>query len=380
MPMRTIYLDNSATTRPTDAVIEAMASCMRSGYHNPSSLYADALAAEKLMDACRAAIQGEFGPGQVVFTSGGTEANNLAILGGLTSLRGTGRVLFSAGEHASVREACAVAERLGFEAQEIPLLPDGTVDLSEAEQLLTKDTRLICVMQVNNETGAIQPISEVASLKERLCPQAMLHVDAVQGFLRHPLPTRGVSSVALSGHKIHAPKGIGALWLKSGIRVQPLTHGGGQERGLRSGTENTPGIAGLLAAMAAFPKTNAMRGQKLKLWRMLAEGVPSLRVNGPVPDADNAADHILNVSFFPVRSETMLHALEGEGTLVGNGAACSSKKARISLVLKAMGIPPRDAECAIRFSLNPYLSEADIEAAAEATIRCYERLKGFVRR
>lgn len=378
--MRTIYLDNSATTPPTDAVIEAMASCMRVGYHNPSSLYADALAAEKQMDACRAAIRSHLGPGQVVFTSGGTEANNLAILGGLASMRAGGRVLFSAGEHASVREACLAAECLGFEAAALPLMTDGTLDLAAAERMLTPDTRLICLMQVNNETGAIQPIEEVVKLKERLCPHAMLHVDAVQGFLRHALPSGGITSVSLSGHKVHGPKGIGALWCKSGTKLQPLTHGGGQERGLRPGTENTPGIAGLFAAINAYPRANTMRSQKVLLWRLLLEGVPSLRVNGPAPDVSKAADHILNVSFFPVRAETMLHALEAEGVLVGNGSACSSRRVQTSRVLKAMGVPAGNAECAVRFSLSPYLSDADIEQAARAAVRCYERLKGFVRR
>lgn len=377
-----IYLDNSATTQPTQAVVDAMAAAMREGFYNPSSLYAQAVAAEKQMEACRASVQQSLGAGRVLFTSGGTEANNLAILGALAAMRGRGRVLYSAGEHACVVEACVAAESMGFHAEELPLDAQGKVDLDALAAQLGDDVSMVCLMQVNNEMGAIQPLAEVAQLMKRHCPQAWLHVDAVQGFLRHPLnPSAiGASSVAMSAHKIHGPKGVGALWLAQGTKLSPRVFGGGQESGLRPGTENTPGIAGFLAAQDEYPKNHAMRSLKLQLWHTLAQAIPPLRVNGPRPDSPLAADHILNVSFAPVRAQTMLHALEGEGVLVGNGSACSSKKARVSRVLRAMRVPDEQAQCAIRFSLNPYLTQDEMDAAAQAVLRCYERLKGFVRR
>ncbi len=380
--MGTIYLDNSATTQPSQAVVDAMTQAMTQTYHNPSSLYAQAITAEKQMEACRAAIQDVFGPGQVLFTSGGTESNNLAILGGLAAMRGGGRILYSAGEHPAVREACMAAEPLGFQPQELPLDSQGLLDLSVAEKQLAQDVRLLCVMQVNNETGALQPLEQLAHMRQTLCPKAMFHVDVVQGFLRHPLDVRslGIHSVALSAHKIHGPKGVGALWLSGEGRIHPRMFGGGQEDGIRPGTENTPGIAGLLAAITGYPKTHAMRSLKLRLWNRLKDAIPAIRVNGPHPDAQEAADHILNLSFFPVQAQTMLHALEGEGVLVGNGAACSSRRAQVSRVLRAMQVPTKEAECAIRFSLNPYITMKEVDAAADAVLRCYNRLKPFIRR
>ncbi|MBP5188369.1 MAG: aminotransferase class V-fold PLP-dependent enzyme, partial [Fibrobacterales bacterium] len=240
---------------------------------------------------------------RVLFTSGGTESDNLAILGRLHFERG-GRILYGAGEHPAVREACQAAS--GFEAVEMPYDREGRVDLEKLEGLLTPDVKMICCMQVNNETGAIQPLKEISLLRDRACPQAHFHVDGVQGFLRVPFDMAGLraDSYALSGHKIHAPKGIGALVLAPQARVFPRQLGGGQEGALRSGTENTPGIAGLWAAILAYPE-NRMQQVKMHLWRKIREAVPSASVNGPLPDAENAAPHILNVSLPPVRSETM---------------------------------------------------------------------------
>lgn len=382
--MTTVYLDNSATTRPTDAVVDAMAAAMRNGYYNPSALYAQAVAVEKQISGCRQLIKQRLpsSKGRVVFTSGGTEANNLAILGTLGLRRNKGTVLYSLGEHAAVVESCKHLAAEGWDVQGIPLNQQGLVDLDALERMLGGDTAMLCVMQVNNETGAIQPVREVAALRDRLCPDAILHVDGVQGFLRTgcAVDSLGVDSYALSGHKIHGPKGIGALWLADRLRVKPLLHGGGQEQGLRSGTENTPGIAGLHAAVAQYPADHGMRSKKLRLWQGLRSRIAEVRVNGPDPDSEAASDHILNVSFPPVASETMLHALEAQGVLVGNGAACSAKKRQGSPVLRAMGIEPAVAACAIRFSLNPYLTDSDIDDAVQACAASHEALRGYRRR
>lgn len=380
-----IYLDNSATTRVCDAAAAAMMQCMQAGYFNPSAVYGPALETEKMMRACREtllrSVHARTGS-QAIFTSGGTEADNLAILGRLSGMRGGGRILYSAGEHPAVKEACLAAEAMGFEAHSVPYDHTGAVDLDALEKLMTPDTRLICCMQVNNETGAIQPLSEIAALRARRAPEAHFHVDGVQGFLRVPFDMPGVQadSYALSGHKIHGPKGIGALILAPGVRVHPRALGGGQESGLRSGTENTPGIAGLLAAVEAYPLENGMRQVKLHLWQRLREAIPDAAVNGPVPDSDLAAPHILNVSLPPVRSETMLHALEGAGIYVGMGSACSSHKQKVSAVLRAMNTPQRLAESALRFSLCPENTLAEMEQVAAACGQNYAVLSKFQRR
>lgn len=380
-----IYLDNSATTRVCDAAAAAMMQCMQAGYFNPSAVYGPALETEKMMRACREtllrSVHARTGS-QAIFTSGGTEADNLAILGRLSGMRGGGRILYSAGEHPAVKEACLAAEAMGFEAHSVPYDHTGAVDLDALEKLMTPDTRLICCMQVNNETGAIQPLSEIAALRARRAPEAHFHVDGVQGFLRVPFDMPGVQadSYALSGHKIHGPKGIGALILAPGVRVHPRALGGGQESGLRSGTENTPGIAGLLAAVEAYPLENGMRQVKLHLWQRLREAIPDAAVNGPAPDSDLAAPHILNVSLPPVRSETMLHALEGVGIYVGMGSACSSHKQKVSAVLRAMNTPQRLAESALRFSLCPENTLAEMEQVAAACGQNYAVLSKFQRR
>lgn len=380
----TVYLDNSATTRPMEEVVDAMQAALRSDYYNPSALYVQAVGVEKQMEACRQWIKKRLptSKGRIVFTSGGTEANNLAILGNSGLRRRKGTVLYSMGEHAAVAESCKALATEGWDVQGIPLTKAGQVDIEALEQLLNTDVAVLCVMQVNNETGAIQPLREVASLRNRLCPDAFLHVDGVQGFLRETcdVDSLGIDSYALSGHKIHGPKGIGALWMADRMRIKPLLYGGGQEQGLRSGTENTPGIAGLLAAVELYPAQHHMRQRKLRLWHALRSHVPEVQCNGPDPQSDASSDHILNVSFPPVASETMLHVLEAQGVLVGNGAACSAKKRQGSPVLRAMGIEPAVAACAIRFSLNPYISDTDIDYAVQACASGYEALRGYRRR
>lgn len=377
-----IYLDNSATTRPCAAAVDAAVRAMREDYFNPSALYGPALAAQKEMRACREEILRRVhasAGSQVIFTSGGTEGDNLAILGRAAKAHGEGRALFGAGEHPAVKETCLHS---GLQAAEFPLLSDGTADLQALEALLDEDVTLLCCMQVNNETGAIQPLRAIGALLRKKAPHAHFHVDGVQGFLRVPfdMAAVGAQSYALSGHKVHAPKGIGALVTAPGVSLTPRQIGGGQEGALRSGTENTPGIFALLAAIRAYPEENGTRENKLLLWRLIRDMIPAARVNGPDPESDAAAPHILNVSLPPVRSETMLHALEGEGIYVGMGSACSSRKQKVSAVLKAMRTPQPQAESALRFSLCPDNTREEMEQAANALVRQYAVLSKFVRR
>lgn len=382
-----VYLDNSATTRPFEEVAQAMTHSMLDGFYNPSALYAQALHAERAMTDARKAIAASLKANEknVIFTSGGTESDNLAIWGWLQAQRKPGEVLYTAAEHAAVKNACLEAEsRFGSNAREIPLLTNGNVDLSALEEMLGENTQLICVMHVCNETGVIMPLKEICDLRDRLAPQAAIHVDGVQGYLRTPFSFQQfkVQSYALSAHKIHGPKGVGALVLRDGHRIKPQVAGGGQQNNLRSGTENTCGVAGLYAAVTNYPSDamEQMGKKKRLLVALLQEALPETTVVGLPADDPMSAGHILSVAFPPVRAETLLHALESEGICVGTGSACSSKKGKRSSVLTAMHCSPAVMDGAIRISLSPLNTEEEMRYTAEKMIEKVTMLRRFTRR
>ena len=373
------YLDNSATTRPDDRVVDKMAQCMREGYFNPSSVYLPAVNAFREVRACREELlQAVHGAGcRLIFTSGGTEANNLAILGAGGRIRGLKIAAVSAVEHPSVRACFDELTRQGVEVRVIGVNGKGELDFSALEKALEDGAGLVSVMQVNNETGAINDIPQIHALTRG---RALLHVDGVQGFLRMPFSMKDAELYTFSGHKIHGPKGIGALVCRENILIHPRNVGGGQENGLRSGTENTPGIAGLREAarlMKGYDMGELMQ-KKLHLIQVFGAQVENMRVNGPDPAA--AAPHIVNLGFPGVRGEVMLHALESCGVYASTGSACSSKKLKVSSVLTAMGISPTEAEWALRFSLSPKTTFEEIDYAAEKLGACYAQLRRFQRR
>lgn len=385
--MMQVYLDNSATTRPCEAAVDAMLSCMREDYYNPSALYAPAMRAEQVLKDAATAIAAAVGSDakHVVFTSGGTESDNLAIFGHMQLNRDGGEILYSAAEHAAVRLACEeAAVRYGCRALEIPLTAEGVVDLAALEGMLSDQTRMICVMQVCNETGVVMPLEEICKLRARLAPKAAIHVDGVQGFLRIPFSMRKlpVDSYAISAHKFHGPKGVGALVWREGFRFKPMMIGGGQQNDHRSGTENTVGIAGMGAAVTAYPKNGSQRMLALKklLVDTLQPALPEMKLLGLPVDDKRSAPHIVNLAFPPVRAETLLHALEMDGICVGTGSACSSKKGKHSHVLTAMKCSPAVMESAIRISLCPENTREEILYTAEKIIRQVEMLRRFVRR
>ena len=273
---------------------------------------------------------------------------------------------------------------MGHKVEHIPVDKRGVCDLEKLEAMLGEDVHLITLMQVNNEVGAIQPIDEVCKLRDRLAPKAAIHVDGVQGFLRVPFHfgKSGVQSYAFSGHKIHASKGVGGLILRKGHRVAPIIYGGGQEGDIRSGTENVPGIVGLGEAVRTYPADSAahMMALKQRLWAGLQEAVPGVKLNGPALDDPACAPHILNVTLAPVRSQTMLFALEGDGIYVSAGSACGAHKQKVSSVLTAMGLSTAEADCALRFSFCPQVTEEDIDYTIATIKKHYDMLKAFVRR
>ena len=384
-----IYLDNSATTRPCEAAVGAMLGSMREGYFNPSALYRQAVEAERAMEAAREAVARPVGmDGQsVIFTSGGTESDNLAILGTLCKAREKGDVLYTAAEHPAVKNACLEAAALyGHTAREIPLTAQGTVDLDALAGMLGGRTLLVCVMQVCNETGVVMPLGDVVRLRDRLAPQAAIHVDGVQGYLRCPFAMRdlGVQSYAISAHKVHGPKGVGALLCQKGHKLHPLMVGGGQQQGMRSGTENTVSIAGFAAAVKAYPPMGETQQQLAALKHAavdtLTAVLPTMRLFGGEPFTAASAPHILYAAFAPVRAETLVHALEEDGIMVGTGSACSSRKHKRSEVLSAMGIPPALIDSSIRLSFSITNTVEEVRYAAERIAAHYQLLARFTRR
>ncbi len=366
-----VYLDNSATTRVCDEAIEKMADVMRNHYGNPSSLHAMGVDAEDIFREARAALAEALhcAPGEVLFTSGGTESNNLAVLGGARALRRRGkRIVTSAVEHASVLAAFKELESEGFEAVYLEPGPDGAVREDDLKAAVTPDTVLVSMMLVNNETGAVQPVEAARRAVQAAGSPALIHCDAVQAFCKIPLRPEalGVDLLSVSSHKIHGPKGAGALYLRRGARILPILYGGGQQNGLRPGTEPMPAIAGFGVAAGLASAALARDAARMEALRGMAERalleIPGVALNGA--DSPRRAPHILNFSVPGVRSETMLHFLESMGVFVSSGSACS-RGAR-SHVLRAMGLPDARVDSSLRVSLSRFSTEDDIRALAQA--------------
>ena len=361
--MKRAYLDNSATTAVCRAAADKAYEMMTACWGNPSSLHTAGFEAEREMEAARSAVAGLLGaaPDTLTFTSGGTEANNLAIFGAAAAkARGGRHIVTTAMEHPSVAAACGQLEKEGWEVTR--LVPDGSgcVPLSALEAALRPDTMLVSMMLVNNETGAILPVEEAAPLVRRLAPRALLHCDAVQAFGKLPIRVRpmDVDLLTVSGHKIHAPKGCGALYVKKGVRILPRAFGGGQERGLRPGTEATPAIAAFGAAAAAVPELAGQHARFEELMNRLLAGLErqeEILLHRPA----RHAPYILNLSVPGIRSETLLHFLAQRGVYVSSGSACSRGKS--SPVLAALGLPPAEIDSALRVSLSRDNDEEDID-------------------
>ena len=366
--------------------MKAVTDMAENGWHNPSALYHPALSIQKRIDQARETILAAAGaPGnRIIFTSGGTESDNLALLGHMRSRRPGSRVLISSVEHPAVSACSEELKRSGFLTEAIPVSADGRIDPDRLAEMMQPDTALIAVMQVNNETGAVEPLEDIVRLRNRLCPDAAIHVDGVQGFLRVPVSFNrlGIQSYSISGHKFHALKGTGALIYHRNHAIRPLQFGGGQENGIRSGTENTYGIISMGSAVTEWHPDDIqqIRNLKNRLWSEISRRIPTSRINGPDPDSPQAAPHILNVALSPVRSQTMLFALEGDGIYVSAGSACASRKQKISPVLKAMGIPSERADCSLRFSLSRQTTADEIDYCAERIAAHYDALKRFTRR
>jgi cysteine desulfurase len=357
-----VYLDNSATTRPYDAVIAETVKYMETDYGNPSSLHRMGIAAEKAMKGARKSVAVSLGSREeeIYFTSGGTEADNLALFGAAQARRRRGdKIITSKIEHPAVLESCRKLEESGFRVEYLPVDKNGIISMQALEGALDHETILITVMQVNNETGSIQPIAEISKLRKRIGEQLgteiLLHTDAVQSYGKLPVQVSGIDLLSVSGHKIHGPKGIGALYIRKGFNIGPTLFGGGQERGLRSGTENVPAAAGFGIAAEVCCRNIDQRIESLRTVKTyLTEGICAEIPDVVLNSSEDGSASILNVSFLGVRGEVLLHTLEQAEIYVSTGSACSSKKKGQSHVLKAMGRSDQEIEGAIRFSFSEF--------------------------
>lgn len=376
---RRIYLDNSATTRICAVALEKYNETSLDNFGNPSSLHTLGFLAEKELKAARAAICDSLGErgASVIFTASGSEANNLAILGRAYSkdrYRHGAKIITTKGEHASVSEPMKKLEKEGFKIAYLPT-KDGVVSLDALRAELTADTVLVSVMMVNNETGALYDIKSISRIVKERAKDALVHVDATQSYLKMPISMRtlGADMITVSSHKIEGPKGVGALVIGASVLklrgISPVIFGGGQEGGLRSGTENVPAIAAFGAAVTEGVKNLGENTKKLsELREYLVEKLtrtPALSEISPTLPQMHAP-HILNVTLPNIKSETMLHYLSSLGIFVSSGSACSSNTGHLSSALTAYGRSEREADCSIRISFAPYNCKEDVDALCEA--------------
>ena len=368
-----VYLDNSATTKPAPEVVQAIRETWEQYYGNPSALHRKGLEAEKLLNRARYQLAEAIGAGdqELIFTSGGTESNNLAILGATKKLRQRGNHLVTSQiEHPAVYNVFRELEREGYQVTYLGVDASGQIDPEELRAVLEQKPVLVSIMLVNNEIGSIQPISVISNILADIKPKPIFHVDAVQAFGKLAFQVKGLKAdlLSLSGHKFHGPKGTGALYIRKGIQIAPLVFGGGQEAGLRSGTENVPGIIGLGAAAALInanltENTAKLLSLKRQLLGQILQNIAPVRINSP--DHPGFAPHILSVSFPGIKGEVLLHTLEQDGIYVATGSACGSKKHTPNHVHRAVGLTESESEGTLRFSFSIYNTETEINYVGE---------------
>ena len=377
-----IYFDNSATTVCLPKAAEAAQKYMLEGYFNPAAAYTAAVKTERDLNAARANTASALGaePGEIIFTSCGTESNNTALFGSLRAMRGKPRVIISSVEHPSVYEAAMELKEQGHDVRLAPVDITGRVVQDGLLSLVTPDTGLVSIMHVNNETGAINDVSGLYSAVKRIAPECLFHSDGVQAFMKEAPVSCDMYSV--SGHKLHAPKGVGALYVRRGVRVRPYLIGGGQESGMRSGTSNMPGIMAFNAAVEDYARNRTeYRAQMLAVKERLYGNLKRIKdvvLNSPA--MGEGAAHILNVSFMGVRGEVLLNALSEKGLYVSTGSACAAHKRGRNRVLGAMGILGERQDGAIRFSFSHFNTVDEADKAAQLIEEQVNILRRFRRR
>lgn len=374
-----IYLDNAATTKPCGEAVSAAVDAMTENYGNPSSLHRAGLEAQLAVDKARKAIAASIGAdsSEIYFTSGATESNNLA-LRGISAAYGRKRrkIVISSVEHASVDETASALEKNGFEIVRISPRDDGRFYADDFISACDENTCLVSMMLVNNETGYIMPVRETFMAVKRSFPEIITHCDCVQGYMKLPIKAAslGADLISLSAHKIHGVKGVGAIYIKKGVRVIPIVTGGKQEKGIRSGTESVPLIAAFGAAVDKFRPTIAERYERVSQLKahLLGKmgGIENVTVNSP----SDGSPYVINISAVGKRSEIMLHFLESKGIYVSSGSACS--KGQQSGVLGEFGISGKRADGAVRISITAQTTEEELDEFAEALAEGMTKIRG----
>ena len=381
-----VYLDNSATTACFEEAAQLMHRILCEDYGNPSSLHHKGVEAEAYLRYANETFAKllKVNEKEIFFTSGGTESDNIALIGAAMANHRTGRHLITTKiEHPAVLQPMAYLEDQGFEVTYLSVDRQGRISLEELEQAVRPDTILVSIMHTNNEIGTLQPIAEAGVLIKEKNPKTLFHVDAVQGFGKTRIYPRKmhIDMLSASGHKIHGPKGIGLLYMKEGAKVSPITYGGGQQRGMRSGTENLPGIAGFAKAVEmVYQDMESDVDRMYALREELTQGIKRLddvTING-CPGREGAA-HIVSASFRGVRSEVLLHALEERGIYVSAGSACAAHKPQPSATLKAVGVEKELLESTIRFSLSGFTTREEIAYTCQNLEEIVPKLRRYTR-
>lgn len=366
------YFDNSATTRCYPEVAEIVVKTMTEDFGNPSAMHLKGVEAEKYVREAAQILAKilKVNEKEIIFTSGGTESNNLALFGGADANKRSGNhIITTSVEHAAVGQPAERLEQMGYEVTIVPVDHRGVVQLEALEKALRPDTILVSTMYVNNEVGAVMPVEEIAKLVHEKSPKALYHVDAIQAFGKYRIYPKkaGIDMFSVSSHKIHGPKGVGFLYINEKARIQPQILGGGQQAGMRSGTDNVPGIAGLgVAAKMVYTDFDKKIEHMYQLKERLAEGflkLPDVRLNGM--EIREGAPQILSASFLGVRSEVLLHTLEEKGIYVSAGSACSSHKRKAAGTLSAMGMEAAQRESTLRFSFSEENTFEEVDYALE---------------
>lgn len=381
------YFDNSATTIVTESVKDIMVKVMTEDYGNPSSMHMIGVDAEKYVKDSKDIIAKilKVDPKEIFFTSGGTESNNLAVIGtAMANKRSGNKIITSAIEHPSVSAPMKYLESQGFEVTYLPVDTKGVVDLESLKQVMDEETILVSIMNVNNEVGSIQPLEEIGKIIKNINPKVVFHVDAVQSFGKIDVKPKkdNIDLLSVSSHKIHGPKGCGFLYIKKNTKINPIISGGGQQMGIRSGTENVPGIAGLGQATKdcydSLEETKANLTELKDYFIDKLEAIEGTTVNSQ--KGDEGAPHVVSVSFSGVRSEVLLHALEERGVYISSGSACASNKPAVSETLKAMGIAKELLDSTVRFSFSKFNTKEEVDYALEQLEALLPMLRRYVRR
>ena len=362
------YFDNSATTRVLDSVKDIVVKTMTEDYGNPASKHRKGMEAEQYIREARKIIADSMKvqEKEILFTSGGSESNNMALICTAWANQRAGKhIISTAIEHPSVYNPLGVLEELGFEVTILPVDHDGHISLKELEEAIRPDTILVSTMYVNNEVGAVEPVEEISRVIKAKNPSALYHVDAIQAYGKYVIRPKkqGIDLLSVSSHKIHGPKGVGFLYIRSGVKIKPLIYGGGQQAGMRSGTENVPGVAGVGAAVKEMYTDHAEKIQKLiglkdYMTDRLGE-IEGTVINSKKGEA--SAPQIVSVSFEGVRSEVLLHALEDKGIYVSSGSACSSNHPGISGTLKGIGVAQKLLDSTIRISFSIFNTKEEVD-------------------